>query len=155
MNFFKKISQEYHQSVKQSGSRSGPTFCRAWSGTKLFAKVISRRQVATSGNLETLCSLFPHTTIFYRKRVYSKGSKFFPFSVDPFQKEDKTILTELSPLKVCPFPLIKISHSKKHSWNIHVTQDPMKALFRRFDCSDTHLKVKELLTRHLFQQTST
>ena len=29
-------------SVQQFGSRSGPTFCRAWSGSKLFAKVISR-----------------------------------------------------------------------------------------------------------------
>ena len=41
--FFKKIFQEYHQSVKQFGSRSGLTFCRAWSGSKLFAKVISSR----------------------------------------------------------------------------------------------------------------
>ena len=43
-NFFKQIFQEYHQSVKQFGSRSGLTFCRAWSGSKLFAKVISRWQ---------------------------------------------------------------------------------------------------------------
>ena len=43
-NLFKNIFQEYHQSVKQFGSRSGPTKCRAWSGSKLFAKVISRRQ---------------------------------------------------------------------------------------------------------------
>ena len=42
INFSKIISQEYHQSVKQFGSRSDPTFCRAWSGSKLFAKVISR-----------------------------------------------------------------------------------------------------------------
>ena len=34
--FLKNIFLEYHQSVKQFGSRSGPT--------KLFAKVISRRQ---------------------------------------------------------------------------------------------------------------
>ena len=39
----KKIFQEHHQSVKKNGSRSGPTFCRSWSGSKLFAKVISRR----------------------------------------------------------------------------------------------------------------
>ena len=26
------------------GSRLGPTFCRSWSGSKLFAKVIDRRQ---------------------------------------------------------------------------------------------------------------
>ena len=35
--FFKNIT-----SVKQFESRSGPTFCRAWSGSKLFAKVTSR-----------------------------------------------------------------------------------------------------------------
>ena len=47
--FFFKISfcenffQEYHKSVKQFGSRSGPTLCRVGSGSKLFTKVISRR----------------------------------------------------------------------------------------------------------------
>ena len=44
INFFKNIFQEYHQIVKQFGSRSGPTFCLAWSGSKLFAGVISRWQ---------------------------------------------------------------------------------------------------------------
>ena len=29
INFFEKFFPEYHQSVKQFGSRSGPTFCRA------------------------------------------------------------------------------------------------------------------------------
>ena len=43
INLSEKIFQEYHQSVKQFGSRSGPTFCRARSGSKLFAKIISRR----------------------------------------------------------------------------------------------------------------
>ena len=37
---------EWHQRVKQFGSRSGPTFCRTWSGSKLFAKIISRTQQA-------------------------------------------------------------------------------------------------------------
>ena len=32
-NLFKKIFQEHYQSVKQLGSRSGPTFCRSWSGS--------------------------------------------------------------------------------------------------------------------------
>ena len=44
INFSKKKSfQEYHQSVKQLESSSGPTFGRAWSDSKLFANVISRR----------------------------------------------------------------------------------------------------------------
>ena len=43
INFFEKLFQEHNQSVKQFGSRSGLTFCQAWSASKLFAKVISRR----------------------------------------------------------------------------------------------------------------
>ena len=42
--FFKKFFQEHYQSVKWFGSRSGPTVCRSWSGSKLFATVISRQQ---------------------------------------------------------------------------------------------------------------
>ena len=44
INYFKKLFQKHFQSVKRFGSRSGPTFCRSWSGSKLFAKVIIRRQ---------------------------------------------------------------------------------------------------------------
>ena len=43
INFFEKFFQEFHQSVKQFGSRSGPMFCRAKSGSKLFVTLISRR----------------------------------------------------------------------------------------------------------------
>ena len=43
-NIFKKSIKQTFQSVKLFRSRSGPTFCRAWSGSKLFAKVISRRR---------------------------------------------------------------------------------------------------------------
>ena len=38
--FFEKKFEEHKQSVEQFGSRSGPTFCRASSGSKLFAMVI-------------------------------------------------------------------------------------------------------------------
>ena len=44
INLFKKIFQEHHQRVKQFWFRSGATFCRSWSESKLLAKVISRRQ---------------------------------------------------------------------------------------------------------------
>ena len=40
LNFF----QEHYQGVKRFGSRSGLAFCRVWSGGKLYAKTISRRQ---------------------------------------------------------------------------------------------------------------
>ena len=43
INFFKK-SFRNTISVEQFRSRSVPKFCQAWSGSKLFAKVISRRQ---------------------------------------------------------------------------------------------------------------
>ena len=43
ITFFKKSFQEHVQSVKQFEIRSGPTFCRSWSRSKLFVKVISRR----------------------------------------------------------------------------------------------------------------
>ena len=36
-----KFFQKYHQSVSQFESRSGPKFCRALSGSKLFANVVS------------------------------------------------------------------------------------------------------------------
>ena len=36
INFFKKLFREYHQNVKQFGPRSGPSLCRARSGSKLF-----------------------------------------------------------------------------------------------------------------------
>ena len=36
---FKKPFRKIYQSFKLFGSRSGPTFCRSWSGSKLFAKL--------------------------------------------------------------------------------------------------------------------
>ena len=42
--FFEKFLQVYHQSVKHFISRSGPSFCWAWSGSNLFVKVFSRWQ---------------------------------------------------------------------------------------------------------------
>ena len=39
------------------------------------------------------------------KEFAPKGSKFFPFRDDPFSEGSKTLLTELSTLKVDLFPL--------------------------------------------------
>ena len=41
-NFLENFFQEYHQSFKLFGSRLGPAFFQAWSGSKLFVKTISR-----------------------------------------------------------------------------------------------------------------
>ena len=62
LNFFKKFFQEHYQSVKQFGSRSGPTLCWAWSGSKLFAKIISRRQKSPLPGKE-LISHYPLFTL--------------------------------------------------------------------------------------------
>ena len=40
IDFFEKFFQEYHLSDRQIGSRSGPAFCWACSGSNLFTKVI-------------------------------------------------------------------------------------------------------------------
>ena len=37
-----KKNQKYHKIVKQFESRSGSTYCRAWFGFKLFAKVAGK-----------------------------------------------------------------------------------------------------------------
>ena len=39
ISFFEKIFQEYHQSIKQFGSRSGPTFCRPDLGPNCLQKL--------------------------------------------------------------------------------------------------------------------
>ena len=44
INIFKNVFQLYHQTVKQFGSRPGPTLCRSWSGPKLFARIVSMWQ---------------------------------------------------------------------------------------------------------------
>ena len=43
--FFSKYSFGIAINGKQFGSRSGPTFCWAWSASKLFEKVISRQHL--------------------------------------------------------------------------------------------------------------
>ena len=43
LTFFQKFFQEHYQNVKRFGSKWGPTERRSWSGSKLFAKAISRR----------------------------------------------------------------------------------------------------------------
>ena len=46
IDYITYVFHVHYLSVKRFGYRSGPTFCRSWSGSKLFAKakVIGRRQ---------------------------------------------------------------------------------------------------------------
>ena len=84
INFFKIIFQEYHQSVKQFRSRSGPTFRRAWSGSKLFAKVISRRKKSPLVGKEL--------TLKAPSKICSRRHSFFFFFFFFLNISDKTSL---------------------------------------------------------------
>ena len=60
---FKKSFREHYQSVKRFGSRSEATFCRSWSGCKLFAEVIDdyksrRSQESVNKTLNTYMYLY-------------------------------------------------------------------------------------------------
>ena len=57
LTFFQKFIQEHNQGVKQLGFRLGPTFCWSWSGSKMFAMVISRRQKLSLARKELSQSL--------------------------------------------------------------------------------------------------
>ena len=54
INFFKKFLHKHYHSVKWFWA--GPPFCRSWSGSKLFAKIICRwAKVAVSPDLGPNC----------------------------------------------------------------------------------------------------
>ena len=65
--FFMIFFREYYQSVKQFRSRSGPTFCWSWSGSKCFAKVASSRRKSLLASKESSpnskIKLEPFTTL--------------------------------------------------------------------------------------------
>ena len=68
INFFEKFFQDYHQSIKQFGSRSGPTF---WSGSKLFA---SYQQMTLVGQDLIKCQMIiqdiaSHSISHWRKNI--------------------------------------------------------------------------------------
>ena len=70
--FFKKFLHEYYQSVKQFWSRSGPTFCRSWSGSKLFAKVnISRRKNSRLAREELIVNEINSAVLRSRNKIHS------------------------------------------------------------------------------------
>ena len=68
---------QYHPGVKQFGSRSGPTFCRAWSGFKLFAK-ISRQQKSLQASKGLNTKQLVDTTFWLKPwlKLISFGSNF-------------------------------------------------------------------------------
>ena len=73
INIFQKINiQEYHK-CQTVGSRSGYRFYRAWSGSKLFAKVISRR------HWQTKSIFLKHSTYWKFKDINSTTWWLFNF----------------------------------------------------------------------------
>ena len=69
---------QYNQDVKQFRSRFGLTFCRAWSGSKLFAKVISRQQKSTLVGKDLNIKQLVDTTFWLNPwlKLISFGSNF-------------------------------------------------------------------------------
>ena len=66
--FSKTIYQDHFQIVNQFGSRSGPAFCWSRSGSKLFAKFISRLQKSLVKVHESLLSA--KFQLLYRQITY-------------------------------------------------------------------------------------
>ena len=52
LNFYEKLFQEYHQSVKHFGPRSGPTFCRADLGKYKGSEI----DCLSGAIIKTICS---------------------------------------------------------------------------------------------------
>ena len=75
--FSKEIFLNYRQSVKQFGSRSGLTFCRARSGYKLFAKVSANDTRRQRGNKSCKASLFNISIYFF----FPTGGKYVPRAI--------------------------------------------------------------------------
>ena len=65
---FKKLFQEY---LLQFGSRSSPTYCRAWSGSKLFAKVISQPRKSPPVGRDNLPVKWKKCNILYQQMTFS------------------------------------------------------------------------------------
>ena len=62
--------QEIHQNVKQFGPRSSPTFCRAWSGFKLFATT----KMASTGE-KSLTIMLPITNFSTKNNFHQVADK--------------------------------------------------------------------------------
>ena len=78
INLSKKFLQEHYHSVKWLRSSSGPIFCRSWSGSKLFAKVIIRRQKAPLAKKEYKLKLPQNSSV---SMHISERNRCFPLSV--------------------------------------------------------------------------
>ena len=68
--------------VKQFRSWSGPTLCWVWSGSNLFAKVISRQQKSPLAGKEINTKQLVDTTFWLKAwlKLISFGSNFFHFA---------------------------------------------------------------------------
>ena len=92
-----KFFQEYQLSVKQIGSRSGPTFCRAWSGSELFAKlsaddtrrkrfkILTIEEITLSWSISAHCkeNILLVTRLRPRKNLFRVARPYLVFTSDP------------------------------------------------------------------------
>ena len=79
--FFKKFFHEHYQNVKQFGSRSEPTLCRSWSGSNLFAKIISRQLKSPIARKELKLSFFSYFRVGEAHGTDTCFGSFFYFHI--------------------------------------------------------------------------
>ena len=126
INFFqkkkkKKCFQEYHQSVKQFGARSGPTFCWAWSGSKLFAKVMSRWQKSPLVGKELIfVSHVPRVCRYYLEG--SQGQDIFKL-IKLYHSPDKLSRLQINIFHIVPRKLWHFMQIvwRQFAWNVNVS----------------------------------
>ena len=82
INFLKNFFPQHNQFVKRFGSRSGPTFCWSWSGSKVFAKVIR----PTLKNVGLPCSYLPTQNRPYPQKIIAFLKFFSNYFNKPFFK---------------------------------------------------------------------
>ena len=123
INFFKILFQKHYQCVKQFGSRSGPAFCWSWSGSKIFAKVISWLQKSQLARKEFTIWLALLTTISY-------GSMSLSLSGSLSWSSDILIAWMLESGR-SPFDWSSSSSSSPPPGELHLGGDGIKTLLRR------------------------
>ena len=100
INLFQNIVHKHNESVKRFESRSGPTFCRSWSGLKLLAKVNSRRQksplaLARKLIISIVLFLYPKLTEMQKINLSSKSTKDKQTVIYCFIISNKYVWTKL------------------------------------------------------------
>ena len=104
-------------SVKQFGSRSSRTFCRAWSGSKLFANVFSRRKRVIMSLPELWCHFLSYdVTSWVMMSLPEQWCHFLSYDVTSclFQAQAPVLLEQLEREKELLRIFLHVSQNDNH-----------------------------------------